>query len=99
MENNQVKDTISKQINSSFDGRKMLASLAGNWYWVLLSLIVALAVAFTYLRYTTPVYAVNSTLLIDEKNDITRNVLSKLDAGSSKGDNTLYNEIFQLRSK
>ena len=39
-----------------------------HWKWILLGLLVALAAAFVYLRYTTPVYKVASSLVLKEEN-------------------------------
>ena len=36
------------------------------WPWFIISVIVCLAAAFVYLRYSTPVYSVYSTVLIKE---------------------------------
>nr|HPR20938.1 polysaccharide biosynthesis tyrosine autokinase [Proteiniphilum sp.] len=38
-----------------------------HWKWILLGLLVALAVAFVYLRYTTPVYEVASSVVLKEE--------------------------------
>ena len=38
-----------------------------HWKWILLGLLVALAVAFVYLRYTTPVYKVSSSVVLKEE--------------------------------
>src|SRR5690554_2567724 len=38
-----------------------------HWKWILLGLLVALAVAFVYLRYTTPVYKVASSVVLKEE--------------------------------
>lgn len=37
-----------------------------NWYWILLSSIVALALAFCYLRYTSPVYTSSMKILVKD---------------------------------
>src|ERR1043165_7595982 len=99
MDNSQIKENIAKQINSSFDFRKLLAAVISGWYWFVLALIFAGAAAFLYLRYTTPVYAVHSSLLVEDKNDVSSKVLSILGPSASKTDVNLYNEIFQLRSQ
>ena len=39
-----------------------------HWKWILLGLLVALAAAFVYLRYTTPVYEVASSVVLKEEN-------------------------------
>lgn len=38
-----------------------------HWKWILFGLLVALAVAFVYLRYTTPVYKVSSSVVLKEE--------------------------------
>ena len=38
-----------------------------HWKWIILGLLVALAVAFVYLRYTTPVYKVSSSIVLKEE--------------------------------
>jgi len=38
-----------------------------HWKWILLGLLVALAAAFVYLRYTTPVYKVSSSVVLKEE--------------------------------
>ena len=38
-----------------------------HWKWILLGLLVALAAAFVYLRYTTPVYKVASSVVLKEE--------------------------------
>lgn len=38
-----------------------------HWKWIVLGLLLALAVAFVYLRYTTPVYKVASSVVLKEE--------------------------------
>ena len=99
MDNNQIRDTLAKQINSSFDFRKLLAAIMSGWYWFALALALTGTTAYLYLRYTTPVYAVQSTLLVEDKSDIAKNVLSKIDGGGGNSEGNIYNQIFQLRSQ
>ena len=71
------------------------------WYLFLLGIIVCTGIAFLYLRYTTPQYSINSTLLIkdDQKGaDIPGNaVFSDLDI--FKSSKNISNEIQVLKSK
>lgn len=72
------------------------------WYLFLLGAIIALAVAYTYLRYyAIAEYEVSSTLLI--KNESSKPELSGLNgiggAGTSEGTSDLNNEIQVLKSK
>src|SRR5215217_3445014 len=98
MENNQITSKISKQINYSFDVRRLIASFLSNWYWMLLCVAVFVTGAWAYLRYTTPIYAIKSTLLIEERNQIQATVLEKYSGGNNVS-NGLFNEMFLLRSQ
>jgi tyrosine-protein kinase Etk/Wzc len=46
--------------------RKYLFLFLNNWYWFLITLGIALAVAFFKVRYTIPVYRATATLIIEE---------------------------------
>ncbi|MEE1315828.1 MAG: Wzz/FepE/Etk N-terminal domain-containing protein, partial [Prevotella sp.] len=35
-----------------------------NWKWFVLSILLCLGIAYTYLRYTTPVYQATAKVLI-----------------------------------
>jgi tyrosine-protein kinase Etk/Wzc len=39
-----------------------------NWHWFLLTIGIAVILAFFYIRYTPPVYEIQSTLLVSEDN-------------------------------
>ena len=43
-----------------------------NWYWIVLSTIVALGAAFGYLKYTRPVYASNMKILVKDEDSRSR---------------------------
>jgi capsular exopolysaccharide synthesis family protein len=43
--------------------KKFISNMLGNWYWIVLSLAIALGVAFLINRYTKPVYSVYTTIL------------------------------------
>lgn len=49
---------------SSFDFATIYRMLVLNWQWFIVSVVVCAAVAFVYLRYTTPVYNVAAKLYI-----------------------------------
>ena len=73
------------------------------WPWFVVSVLLAVAIAFLYLRYTTPVYQTTATIIIkDEKKG---GVMSELaafeDMGlfNGMGSNSLENEMGILRSK
>ena len=66
----QFSDKLLKQFNSSFDMKRLLGNVLSNWYWFALSIAVTLTSGFLYLRYTTPIYQINSSILIDEQRNI-----------------------------
>jgi tyrosine-protein kinase Etk/Wzc len=50
----------------SIDKKKLIFKFLYNWHWFVLSIIFAGSVAFLYNRYTTPVYDINTMLLIKQ---------------------------------
>ncbi|RZK44509.1 MAG: capsular biosynthesis protein, partial [Hymenobacter sp.] len=84
------------------DLKFMLQRYLRFWYLFLLGAVIALAVAYTYLRYyAVAEYEISSTLLI--KNESSKPELSGLGgmggAGISGGANDLNNEVQVLKSK
>ncbi len=51
-DNNELKKTVFKILR--------------HWYWFVLTVIIAGGLAYTYNRYTTPVYEIHSTMLVEE---------------------------------
>jgi len=105
MENNQNAPNIIKQFNTSVDFKRLAGEVMTNWYWFALSLFISLLIAFLYLRYTTPIYSIESQILIEQKENSPANViLNKFNtAGGGEGQNNadpnLFNEIFMLTSQ
>ena len=100
MENNnsQLSDKISRQLNHSFDIWRLWGSIVANWYWFVLSLTLFLTGGYLYLRYTTPEYSIKSSLLVQESNTLSSEVLNKgINAESASKD--LFNEVYILRSQ
>ncbi len=97
----QFSEKILKQFNSSFDFKRLLGTLVSNWYWFVLSVSITVTAGFLYLRYTTPIYEIGSSVLIDESqdNNVAQNVLSKLDPQNDKSKVNLFNEQVILQSQ
>jgi len=102
MENNQISDKL-RQINSGIDFKRILGSVLSKWYWFVLSLFVTFSLGFLYLRYTTPLYSIESMILIEEKQKGVGSLLNKLNEGSNSNENgnnpNLFNEMFMLTSQ
>ncbi|HEY1031401.1 MAG TPA: polysaccharide biosynthesis tyrosine autokinase [Flavipsychrobacter sp.] len=96
----QFSDRIIKQLNSSFDFKRLLGTLLSNWYWFVLLISITLTAGFLYLRYTTPIYEINSSILIDENQEnVAKNVMSQLDPQNDKSKVNLFNEKVILQSQ
>lgn len=84
---NNLKDSLLKYLR--------------HWKWFLLSLFVSLALGFVYLRYQTPLYEVNATILIkdDKKGEISSELSAFEDLGILKNNKNIDNEIEVLKSR
>lgn len=51
---------------NQFNFKQLNAKFVNNWYWLIISLAICLLISFLYLRYTSPVYATGSKILITE---------------------------------
>ncbi|HTN47124.1 MAG TPA: polysaccharide biosynthesis tyrosine autokinase [Flavipsychrobacter sp.] len=105
METNPTQPDIIKQINTSVDFKRLLGMVVTNWYWFVFSLAISLFIAFLYLRYTTAIYSMESTLLIEQR-DVSpaSSILTKFSGGNQSGgdpasDPNLFNEIYVLGSQ
>ena len=70
-----------------------------HWYYFLASIFIFSIIAFAYIRYTTPVYSVSSTLLIRDDNNTqlgAENILEGMELFSGK--TNINNEIVVLKS-
>lgn len=95
----QQSGQLLKQLNTSFDFKRLFGAVLSNWYWFVLCISLTVTAGFLYLRYTTPQYSINSSILIDaEGNTPADNVLSQLDPDREKRVN-LYNEKVILESQ
>ena len=72
-----------------------------HWKWILLGLIVALMVAFLYLRYTTPVYNVTANVVLkEEKNSRSMQMPGSFEELAMMGAvSNVENETYILRSR
>lgn len=96
----QIQARLLNQLNSTFDFKRLFGALLTNWYWFVLTLSITLTAGYLYLRYTTPVYAMYSSLLMEEdKNDPAQSLLSKIDPENDKSRVNLFNEKVILESQ
>ena len=62
----------SKIPTQSIDYLKVLKIVWSRWYWVASCIVIALAIAYTYLWYTPKIYSTSASLkFVEEKSEIT----------------------------
>jgi len=93
------------QEEDTIDIKKLVLRLLSYWYWFVLCIILSLGIAFFYNRYTTRVYEISSSLLIDAGKSV-----SPLSGGGGEGDlfggfglmssslRDFYNQVIILKS-
>ncbi len=55
------------QQDDTIDLKKVLFKLLRNWHWFVLAIAVTGAVAFLYNRYTTPIFEIKTSVLVEEE--------------------------------
>ncbi len=73
-----------------------------NWYWFVLAVAICVGLAWLHLRYTTPIYFAQTSMLIEEDNGGGQGGLSKQVITDQLGFSNTYvidNEIYMLKSK
>lgn len=85
-----------------FDIKKVLAKVLGNWLLYAVCLVIAFALAYLYLRYSTPVYKIHASVLIkdDKKTGDLDNTELLQDLGLTSSGKNVDNEaeIFKSRT-
>ncbi|MGN6640147.1 MAG: GumC family protein [Mucilaginibacter sp.] len=93
-------DSFESQDHSASDLRETLFSYLRYWKWILLSIFVFLILGYVYVKLTTPLYKIETNLLIkDNKGNAggQNDLLKDLDLFTS--DKIIDNEIEILKSK
>jgi len=98
---NQKNDETQEE---SINIREIIKPYLYRWYWFILGAILAVIMAWFFLRYSIPVYSTESTLLIKEVKKSSAgqpelSVISELGGIGGMGTNSVDNEIEILKSK
>lgn len=100
MDYNQTQEEAQEE---SLNIRELIKPYLYRWYWFVLGGIIAVIVAWFFLRYTVPVYSTESTLLIKEvkksASGTELSVISELGGIGGMGTSSVDNEIEILKSK
>jgi len=95
------KTSQSTSVNKQIDFKEIISAYSKHWKWFLLSALIALFMAYIYIRYSTPKYAVQTQIqVLDDKNsnselDVFQD-LSLLGGGKNKIEDEL--QIINSRS-
>lgn len=98
------KEKYGEQTEEQVNIQEILFRYLIHWPWFVVSVIICVAIAWGYLRLTTPVYNISATVLIkDEKKGGGASMSSELERmgldGFVSSSNNVDNEIEVLRSK
>jgi uncharacterized protein involved in exopolysaccharide biosynthesis len=63
-ENTRIFQQTQPQAEESFDYKALFFKIYRHWYFFVLTIIVALIIAFLFNKYTKPVYEVSTTVII-----------------------------------
>ena len=103
MSQSNYNSAAQPQREEEIDLREQLDLYLQRWPWFVISLILALTIAFLYLRYATPTYNTVATVIIkDTENNTGVSELSAFaDIGmlGGMGTNSIENELGIFRSK
>lgn len=87
----------------SFDFTSLVMKYIVYWPWFVISAVICVIIAFIYLRYQTPVYSIESSVLIkeeDKKSNSANNPLAAIqDLGMFSMSNNFDNEVEILHSR
>jgi len=96
---NSTQGTIAaKKTALPIDFKRFLGVVLVSWYWILLSVLISLAVAFLYLQFTLPIYSIKSALVVNEEDNSSSEILDKLNIVKKTPIN-FFNELNAIRSE
>ncbi|WP_299164461.1 tyrosine-protein kinase [uncultured Eudoraea sp.] len=78
------------------DYKELLKPFLKNWKWFVFSLFLALSLAIIYIRYTTPLFAVQAKIQIIEDQNASADLSTFSDLGMLTGANTLAEDEIEI---
>ncbi len=97
----KIERVHQKQLSQEPNDLQIIFSLiVKNWYWFVLTIIIALFFVRFYIRHTLPVYSTSATVLINETEDnrFAGNTQILQGLGLPGGQSNLHNQIMILNS-
>ncbi|TKC13058.1 polysaccharide biosynthesis tyrosine autokinase [Pedobacter polaris] len=101
--NNNIPSDNRNNDEISIDLKQILAKLIDKWIWFVVSVPICLLATFLYVRYTAPIYQINSKLLVIDQGkggSAAGKVSGLMDLGGLMGNNnSVENEVEILKSR
>ena len=93
--------SVSSQSSNEVNLNEIIKPYLQKWIWFVISLLVAIALAFLYFKRTVSVYNIQSTILIKDakRSSSDFGMLSDLSGLNAMGTSSIDNEIEVLKSK
>src|SRR5690554_4649335 len=85
------------ETNTSY--KENIIHFARLWPWFILGLVLAVGGSLLYLRNTTPVYKVSSSIILKDARSELKSGSDHLDFALSGASNNVANELFVLQSR
>lgn len=92
---------VTNQPSTELNLNEIIKPYMQKWIWFVISLIIAIALAFLYFKRTVSVYNIQSTILIKDakRSSSDYGMLSDLSGLNAMGTSSIDNEIEVLKSK
>ncbi|UQB68753.1 GumC family protein [Epilithonimonas zeae] len=96
-------DNVKKK-EEEFNLRELIKPYLKKWYWFVISIFITLVLAVVYVKFTTPLYSIKSSVLIKDAKKMSSasgdfGVLSGLGGFAGMGTNSIENELEIFKSK
>lgn len=98
----ELKTQKLTSVDDGIDLKRIFAQILDRWKWLLAGVLIALFFSFIYIKYTAPVYQINSRLLVndDEKGGLGKQAGSLMDLGGILGGkHSVDNEVEILKTR
>src|SRR5690554_4806354 len=93
----EPKENINNETNTSY--KQILMRFVRFWPLFIFGLVIAVGIALLYLRNTTPVYKVSSSIILKDARSEFRRGADHLDFALSGASNNVANELYILKSR
>lgn len=98
MEYIQESAKVAKKDEGGINLRDIVDLILANWYWIVLSVVICVGVAYFYLLTIQPVYQRQAVMLVKDKEKSGNDMSFMFDASGGITGSGVDNEIYILRS-